>query len=192
MVPPPTIGAVSAPSTDRTTLAQVLAVLHRAGSMEEPNEEIAGLTILDHGLQCAALLRHAEPDDPELQVAGLLHDLGHVLEPGCEDVHGVVAARFVRPVFGDRVAGLVEGHVPAKRYLVATDRSYRGRLSEGSLRTLVLQGEAMTPEEASEFRSSAYAEDALRLRRADEGAKVAGARVPGLEAWTATLDLLAG
>ena len=192
MVAPPTIGAVSAPSTDPTTLARVLAVLRQAGSLEEPNEEIAGLTILDHGLQCADLLRHADPDDPELQVAGLLHDLGHVLEPGCEDVHGVVAAEFVRPVFGDRVAGLIEGHVPAKRYLVATDRSYRGRLSEGSLRTLALQGEAMTPEEASEFRSSAYAEDALRLRRADEAAKVAGAPVPGLEEWVATLDLVAG
>jgi predicted HD phosphohydrolase len=189
---PPTIDAVSAPSTDPTTLAQVMAVLHRAGWLEEPNEEIAGLTILDHGLQCAELLRRSDPDDPELQVAGLLHDLGHVLEPGCEDVHGVVAAEFVRPVFGDRVAGLIEGHVPAKRYLVATDRSYRGQLSEGSLRTLVLQGEAMTPDEASEFRSSEYAQDALRLRRADEGAKLSGARVPGLDAWTATLDVVAG
>jgi predicted HD phosphohydrolase len=180
------------PRTDLTGLARVVAVLRQAGSVEEPNEEIAGLSILDHGLQCAAALRRSDPDDLELQVAGLLHDLGHVLEPGCEDVHGVIGADFARPVFGDRVAGLIEGHVPAKRYLVTVDESYRGQLSAGSLRTLVLQGEAMTPEELSEFRSSADSDGALSLRRADEAAKVPGARVRPLEAWTATLELLAG
>ena len=40
----------------------------------------------------------------------------------------------------DRVAALVEAHVPAKRYLVATDPDYRSRLSEVSLRTLAAQG----------------------------------------------------
>ena len=32
---------------------------------------------LDHGLQCAALLEVSDPDDLELQVAGLIHDLAH-------------------------------------------------------------------------------------------------------------------
>ena len=113
------------------TFDSIVSVLERSGSVEEPNEEIAGLSILHHGLQCAAVLRAANPDDHELQVAGLVHDLGHLLQPRCEDRHGTIGADFVRPVFGDRVAALVEEHVPAKRYLVTVDTSYRARLSAG-------------------------------------------------------------
>ncbi len=176
---------------DRTTLAGVLAVLRQAGSLEEPNEEITGLSILHHGLQCAAHLRDSDPDDPELQVAGLLHDVGHVLMPGCEDIHGAVGAAFVRPVFGDRVAVLVESHVPAKRFLVTVDRSYRDRLSEGSARTLVGQGEAMTTDELARFRSSPCFDAAVALRRADEAAKDPRAEVPGLDEWLPTLETVA-
>ena len=173
-------------------LAGVVAVLREADAQEEPNEEIVGLSILHHGLQCAARLRRSDPDDPELQVAGLLHDLGHVLRPGCEDIHGAVGARFVRPVFGARVAAIIEGHVAAKRYLVTVDPSYRARLSEGSLRTLTLQGETMTPAEVDRFRSSAHSAAAVRLRRADEDSKDPGATVPPLESWMDALARLAG
>lgn len=176
---------------DPTTLAGVVAVLRQAGSFEEPNEEIAGLSILHHGLQCAAHLRDSDPDDPELQVAGLLHDVGHVLMPGCEDIHGTVGAAFVRPVFGDRVAVLVESHVPAKRFLVTVDQSYRARLSEGSTRTLVAQGEAMTADELARFRSSPSFDAAVGLRRADEAAKDPRAEVPGLDDWLPTLETVA-
>lgn len=178
-------------SDDPATLASVVASLEGAGSVEEPNEEIDGLSILHHGLQCAALLRASDPDDHELQVAGLLHDLGHLLEPRCEDRHGAIGANFVRPVFGDRVAALVEDHVPAKRYLVTVDASYRTQLSAGSARTLVLQGEAMTDDELSRFRSSPNFDAAVALRRADEAAKDPGASVAPLDAWLPTMELLA-
>ena len=36
----------------------------------------------DHALQTAALLRRGHPSDKELQVAGLVHDIGHLLRPG--------------------------------------------------------------------------------------------------------------
>ena len=56
---------------DRPTLAEVIALLQRAGSKEEPNEEITGLTILDHGLQCAAhLQRLATPTTPSSRWPG--------------------------------------------------------------------------------------------------------------------------
>ena len=37
--------------------------------------------LLAHGLQCEALLSENGPDDLELQVAGLLNDVGTVVEP---------------------------------------------------------------------------------------------------------------
>ena len=81
----------------RPTVSTVVARLERSAGEEEPNEEVAGLTILHHGLQCAALLRRSHPGDPELQVAGLLHDVGHLLAPGHEDIHGLVAPSMSVP-----------------------------------------------------------------------------------------------
>src|ERR1700685_2726673 len=37
---------------------------------------------LDHALQTAALLAHLDPGDDELAVAGLVHDIGHLLPGG--------------------------------------------------------------------------------------------------------------
>ncbi len=168
-----------------------MALLETTASVEEPNEEISGLSILHHGLQCADLLAASDPDDPELQVAGLLHDVGHVLAPGCEDIHGSVGADAVRPVLGDRVAALIEGHVPAKRYLVTVDPDYRSRLSAGSRRTLALQGETMTSAEVVAFSRTPYFDGSVRLRRADEQAKDPGAPVSPLDSWWSTLQLVA-
>jgi predicted HD phosphohydrolase len=173
-------------------LTGIIDVLRRADTVEEPNEEIRGLTILHHGLQCADHLRRTSADDPELLAAGLLHDVGHLLAPGREELHGTVGAAFVRPVLGDRVAALIEAHVPAKRYLVTTDPSYRQRLSEGSVRTLAIQGQDMTDEELAAFRADPHAEAALTLRRADEMAKDPAAPVPDLAVWLPTLITVAG
>jgi predicted HD phosphohydrolase len=173
---------------DGTSLMEALS---RAGSTEEPNEEIVGLTILHHGLQCAALLAASDPDDIELQVAGLFHDIGHVLVPEAEDVHGAVGATAVRPVLGERVAVLIEGHVAAKRYLVTVDAAYRDALSEGSRRTLAVQGEAMSDSEVAVFRGGAHFDATVALRRADEAAKDPTATVPTLDHWLPVIDRLA-
>lgn len=176
---------------DRPAVAFLVSLLQAAASMVEPNEEIAGLSLLHHGLRCADLLAVSDPDDPELQVAGLLHDVGHVLAPGCADVHGAVGADVVRPVLGGRVAALIEGHVSAKRYLVTVDPAYRDRLSVGSRRTLAGQGEAMSGAEAAAFSRSPHFEGAVRLRLADEQAKDPGASVSPLGSWQPTLNRLA-
>jgi predicted HD phosphohydrolase len=182
------MGGVTA---DRPTLADLVAVLERAGAAEEPDEEVAGLTILHHGLQCAALLAASDPDDLELQVAGLVHDVGHVLAPGRADAHAAVGAAAAAPVFGARVAALIGGHVAAKRYLVSVDDSYRGELSAGSLRTLAVQGDAMGAPEVAVFLSGHHADATVRLRRADEASKDPTAEVPSLDQWLAALTRLA-
>lgn len=141
---------------------------------------------------CAALLAASDPDDTELQVAGLLHDIGHVLAPGADDAHGAVGGAVAGPVLGDRVADLIEGHVTAKRYLVTVDDAYRSVLSEGSLRTPAVQGDTMSVSEVDAFTRSAHFDAAVRLRRADEAAKDPTAVVPPLGHWLPVLGRLAG
>ena len=134
-----------------------------------------------HGLQCAYHLQQQFPEDVELQVAGLLHDIAHGITS--EARHGMVCADLVRPIFGERVADLVALHVDAKRYLVTVDPSYRELLSPESIHTLALQGSTMNQAEQMAFTSQRHFEDAISLRRADDAAKVAGFVVPGLDAW---------
>jgi predicted HD phosphohydrolase len=143
--------------------------------------------LLDHSLQTAHALQVTHPDDIELQIAGLVHDLGHMLPPYRDEAHADVAAAFLRPVLGHRIAELVRLHVPAKRYLVTTDSRYRHQLDQGSVVSLEHQGGDLSPEELEAFESDPLAADALTLRRADEAGKIAGADVPGLDTWLAVL-----
>lgn len=147
--------------------------------------------LLDHGLQAAALLAAWRPGDDELAVAGLVHDIGHVLAPGLDDAHGEVAAAFVAPVLGRRVAALVRLHVPAKRYAVTRDPTYRARLAPDSIASLALQGGDMDGAELAAFEAEPHGADALVLRRADEGAKEPDRSVPGLGHWLGSLRAVA-
>jgi predicted HD phosphohydrolase len=142
---------------------------------------------LDHALQTAALLAHLHPGDDELAVAGLVHDIGHLLPGGTDEAHATDAARAVRQALGERVAGAVGQHVAAKRYLVATDAGYGGVLTDDSVVSLGRQGGAMTAEEAADFLSQPWAEDAVKLRRADDSGKVRGLVVGDLASWVPLL-----
>ena len=93
--------------TSPATLDELVAML---ASLAGSPGEAPGLSELDHGLQCAHELAIAHPGDDELQVAGLVHDIGHRF--GDDAGHGVLGAGFVRPVLGERVAALVDLHVP--------------------------------------------------------------------------------
>jgi predicted HD phosphohydrolase len=178
-------------------------VPHAARDVDELLERLAGcdgvfdslgpdgdpVDVLAHGLQCAHELATVAPDDLGLQAAGLVHDVGHVLDGFHAVDHGEVGAAYVEPLLGTRVARLVAMHVPAKRYLVATDPGYR--LSDGSVRSLVLQGGAMTTEEVAAFARQDHAQAAATLRRADEAAKVVGRVVPDLAHWAPVLRAVA-
>jgi len=146
------------------------------------------IPILPHSLQCAARLFEVAPDDDELVVAGLVHDIGHRLQPGRPVEHGMIAADAVRELLGARVAVLVELHVPAKRYLVTVDDSYRAELSTGSTVSLARQGGALDEAERAQLEQRPELTDALTLRRADEAAKDPNAVVPDLDHWRPTVE----
>ncbi|MET7604393.1 HD domain-containing protein [Streptomyces avermitilis] len=67
----------------------------------------------EHALQTAALLRRSRPADKELQVAGLVHDIGQLLDPGEAAGHADLAADAIRALLGDRVSRLVRLHAAA-------------------------------------------------------------------------------
>jgi gamma-butyrobetaine dioxygenase len=67
---------------------------------------------------------------------------------------------------------------------------YRAGLSAASVRTLQVQGGPFSQAEAGAFQALPHAHDAIRLRRWDDAAKVAGARTPDLEHYRALLERL--
>ncbi|MBV8219987.1 MAG: hypothetical protein JO325_16095 [Solirubrobacterales bacterium] len=147
---------------------------------------------LEHALQCAALARGGG-GEREFVIACLLHDIARapavagIPYDGPGEHHGESGARWLEPRVGARIAWLAEQHVPAKRYLVATDDAYRARLSEVSERTLMVQGGPMSADEVAAFRSSPDWRLAVALREIDDRGKVAGALVPRLDAYLADL-----
>jgi predicted HD phosphohydrolase len=129
---------------------------------------------LDHALQTAQSLQRRHPDDPELAVAGLVHDVGHLLPGGRDETHAEDAAAAVRETLGPRVAGMVGLHVEAKRYLVAVETGYGGALAADSMSSLAHQGGAMGSDETAAFLALPWAGDAVILRRADDRGKDEG------------------
>jgi phosphonate degradation associated HDIG domain protein len=142
---------------------------------------------LEHALQCAALAEE-EGAAATLITAALLHDIGHLIHDlgdrpaarGIDDRHEVVGREWLAQWFGRDVTEPVRLHVPAKRYLTATDPGYFAILSFGSVRSLELQGGAFSADGAAAFMAQPYATDAVRLRRWDEGAKIPGKSTPDL------------
>ncbi len=185
-----TAPAVLSTSHFRRGVDDPLSLLIEAGSGRYGGEDI---TQLEHGLQCAALAQ-AEGAQETLVLAALFHDLGHLIHPDAETAseegvdarHERIGAKALERAFGPAVADPVRGHVAAKRYL-ARAAAYRQTLSTESAHTLVLQGGPMNEDEAAAFMAAPGAEDALRLRRWDDEAKVPDAHVPRAESYRALI-----
>jgi predicted HD phosphohydrolase len=177
-------------ASDDLSVDDVIAVL-ASGTDRSPSPN-APVSPLDHALQTAALLARYRPADRELAVAGLVHDLGHLLPGGSDERHAEDAAAAVRRALGERVAGIVALHVQAKRYLVATEGGYGDTLARDSVVSLGRQGGALTANEAELFLAREWAADAVVLRRADDSAKVDGLVVDGLDRWVPLLRQLPG
>ncbi|MDE0681439.1 MAG: HD domain-containing protein [Candidatus Poribacteria bacterium] len=149
------------------------------------------VTQLEHALQCAAL---AQQNDASLTLitGALLHDLGHIIldehnaDKAFLDIdlnHEEIGAEYLTPFFPEAVTTPIRLHVPAKRYLCATDASYHDGLSEASKRSLIVQGGVMSDEEREAFEQIPHFRDALTLRRWDDLAKVKGLETARLETY---------
>jgi predicted HD phosphohydrolase len=144
-----------------------------------------------HLLQTAEHLAAEHPDDADLVVAGLVHDLASSLEPGVAD-HARRGAELVGPLLGPRVAALVAGHAEAKRYLVATEPGYAALLSPDSTFTLIGQGGPMDADEVAAFAARVDVDALLALRRADDRAKDPAAVVRPVEVWRPRVEQVVG
>ena len=116
-------------------------------------------------------------------MAGLVHDIGHLLSGVGDAAHAETGGAAVRAALGERVPALVGLHVEAKRYLVASETDYGGGLSADSVASLARQGGPMTSGERAAFMATPHWADAVELRRADESGKVQGLAVAGLPEW---------
>ena len=146
------------------------------------------LSIAEHSVQ-AMVVAGQSGEDKEVQLAALLHDVGHLLGleagfppamDGCGTVdHEGVGADFIRRSgLTETCAYLTAQHVNAKRYLVwkSPDRP----LSAASQITLGHQGGPMTDAEASAAESDGRWPAVLRMRNYDEAAKDPAVPLPNL------------
>lgn len=177
---------MTADTLGRDTIVDFLADIFRRRGAESYLGE--AVTMSEHMLQAASLAEREGADD-ELVAAALLHDIGHYtgefgddyIDLGIDNEHDEAGARVLEPFFPPVVIACVRRHVAAKRYLCAAEPSYFARLSEASVKTLALQGGPMNKAEAAAFRASPFFDQAIRVRRWDEAAKVSGRPTPDFD-----------
>lgn len=148
-----------------------------------------------HAIQCALQAEQAGADEPFI-AAALVHDIGHVfaapapvgLEEDYDDLHGKVAAYWLRNAFVEEVSEPVLLHVPGKRYLVTTRPEYMEILSSGSIDSLRRQGGPMSDDEVSQFEAMPHSDWGVEVRIWDDKAKVRGFELPAIERFVPFLE----
>lgn len=128
--------------------------------------------------------------DPFLEVAGVMHDLGHfvcaqqTLTPplfricvdvnsGVDDLHERVGANYLASLgYPKAITEPILYHGVAKIWLCENDSGYRSRLSEASKKSMELQRRGAGFNELyRQFLKSSYSGKAIMLRRCDDMAK---------------------
>jgi phosphonate degradation associated HDIG domain protein len=177
---------------DMDVVETILDLFRRSGEAAYFGEPV---TQSEHALQ-AAWQASRDGATAALILAALLHDVGHLLHRGGEDIadrgidmrHEIIGANWLSRWYSDEVIQPIRLHVAAKRYLCRMDPSYRPRLSAASQQSLVLQGGAFSQAEAGEFEQQRHWKEAIQLRRWDEAAKVPGLTVPELAHYRSLLS----
>lgn len=179
-----------APTT--SPLQDIFDLLAVKGYQQYGSEAISQL---EHALQCAALAETASASK-EMIAACLLHDLGHLLEPGGPEEgdhgdhivlwkgdrhHEYAVLPLLTPLFPPAVTEPIRLHVQAKRYLCAVDPAYHHDLSPESQHSLKRQGGILSTEDAQQFIKQPFAEAAVQLRIWDDRAKIPGLATPDIK-----------
>jgi phosphonate degradation associated HDIG domain protein len=177
------------------TILEIRQLFEIQGDTEYYGEKVSQY---EHAAQ-AAILAKQQGYDEEVQIAGFLHDIGHLFPAKTEEElmevygrkdHESLAANWLRERgFSEKTAILVENHVNAKRYLTFIDEDYFEALSEASKQTLIFQGGRMTEIEAKKFEQNPYFELIIKMRRWDEAAKVETMKLPTLDHFLNTIDI---
>ncbi len=167
--------------TYKQTANEIMELYEKYGDEDYDGEPVSQTS---HMIQCA-MEAMAQGEDEELVLGSFLHDVGHLLKHvkateemgdfGVVNHEGVGAQYLKEKGFSARVCAMVENHVNAKRYLVATDETYQSKLSEASLQTLQWQGGPMDQSEVLSFEQHPFFEDIIKVRLWDEKAKIPGA-----------------
>jgi len=174
---------------------EILAIFQRRGPDAYFGERVS---MTEHALQ-AAYFAHSAGAPPALIIAALLHDIGHLVDDVPDDIaewavdahHEEIGGHWLARRFRPEVSEPVLLHVPAKRYLLATDARYFAKLSPASVITLKLQGGPMAAHEVAKFETERFHREAVRVRQWDDQGKVAGLKTPGLRDYRALLEGLA-
>ena len=173
---------------------EILAIFYKRGSDAYFGESVS---MTEHALQ-AAFFAQTAAAPPALIVAALLHDIGHLVEEVPSDIadwtvdahHEQIGSRWLATRFSPDVSEPVRLHVPAKRYLLATDATYFAKLSPASVITLKLQGGPMAAHEVAKFETERFHKEAVRVRQWDDQGKVAGLKTPSLGDYRALIEEL--
>ena len=162
----------------RAAEGRIFSLFDRYGGSDYIGEPVS---TQEHSIQ-AALLARQQGESADVQVACLLHDVGHLcgLEAGFEPAmdgcgtedHETVGATFLGSLgFPDTVVRLAAHHVNAKRFRCAREPEYYEKLSEASQTTLRHQGGPMTDAECAAAEADPLWPTVLRMRGYDEMAK---------------------
>ena len=164
---------------------EVIELMRSRGNTAYLGEPVSQL---EHALQAADLATRAG-SQPQLVLAALMHDVGHLLHTLPESAadeeidtrHETAGYEWMLARFGPSIAAPVRDHVAAKRYLCRVEPDYLTRLSAASVQSLELQGGPFTDEEARQFEMLPRYREAVLVRRWDDEAKVPELRVPSIE-----------
>ena len=162
-------------SSQAETADQQVDVLFAFMRLRGSSHYDEAVTQFEHALQAAQLAKQAGGSHTVVTSA-LLHDIGHFLMDEhdqksdflAEDwLHEAVGAEQLQKFFGPEVTDAIRLHVPAKRYLCATEPAYFDALSRASKRSLELQGGPMSSDEQVDFESNTHWKMALTIRKWD-------------------------
>ena len=168
----------------KSNITNLFKIIEEIGSDKQYGNEKDSQ--LEHAIQCA-LLAKKNNENNFFITAALFHDIGHLInndkeaiKKGVDKKHENSGSFFLSKFFPEDVTRLIKGHVPAKRYLVYYEKGYYEALSIASKRSLDVQGGSFSEEEANEFIKQPFMQDAVRLRKYDDLAKVENLEIPNI------------